>query len=282
MGFMIHFQPRMHNVPNTIPAFGLGTFRLKDQVVIDSVKNGLELGYRVIDTAQIYGNEAEVGRAIAESGVPRSELFITTKVWTENLAGDKLVASIRKSLAKLRTDHVDLTLIHWPSPKGAVPVAEFMGALAEAKALGLTRLIGVSNFTIALLREAMGAVGAGEIATNQIELHPYLQNRKLVAFADSEDIHTTSYMTLAYGEVLKDPVVQEIGKELEATPAQVVLAWAMQLGHAVIPSSTKREHQQSNLLATQLSLTDEQMARIAALDKGERMITPEALAPAWD
>ncbi len=267
---------------NTIPAFGLGTFRLKDQVVIDSVKNGLDLGYRVIDTAQIYGNEAEVGRAIAESGVPRSELFITTKVWTENLAGDKLVTSLKESLTKLRTDHVDLTLIHWPSPQGAVPVAEFMGALADAKAQGLTRLIGVSNFTIALLLEAMSAVGAAEIATNQIELHPYLQNRTLVAFANSQGIHTTSYMTLAYGDVLKDPVVQGIAKELGATPAQVALVWAMQLGHAVIPSSTKRENLQSNLLAAQLRLSDDQMESIAALDKGGRLVNPEGLAPAWD
>ncbi|WP_332747499.1 2,5-didehydrogluconate reductase DkgB [Hydrogenophaga sp.] len=267
---------------NPIPAFGLGTFRLKDQVVIDSVKNGLDLGYRVIDTAQIYGNEAEVGRAIAESGVLRSELFITTKIWTDNLTSNKLVASLKESLVKLRTDHVDLTLIHWPSPGGAVPVAEFMGALAEAKALGLTRLIGVSNFNIPLLREAISAVGASEIATNQIELHPYLQNRTLVAFANSQGIHTTSYMTLAYGEVLKDPVVQGIAKELDATPAQVTLAWAMQLGHAVIPSSTKRENLQSNLLSTRLRLSDDQMARIAALDKGGRMVNPEGLAPVWD
>ncbi|MES2840456.1 MAG: 2,5-didehydrogluconate reductase DkgB [Pseudomonadota bacterium] len=267
---------------NTIPAFGLGTFRLKDQVVIDSVKNGLDLGYRLIDTAQIYGNEAEVGRAITESGVPHGELFITTKVWTENLAGDKLLSSLKESLVKLRTDHVDLTLIHWPSPGGAVPVAEFMGALAEAKAQGLTRLIGVSNFNIALLREAISAVGANEIATNQIELHPYLQNRTLVAFAHSLGIHTTSYMTLAYGEVLKDPVVQGIARELSATPAQVVLAWAMQLGHTVIPSSTKRENLQSNLLATRLRLSDDQMERIAALDKGGRLANPAGLAPAWD
>jgi 2,5-diketo-D-gluconate reductase B len=267
---------------NTIPAFGLGTFRLKDQVVIDSVKNGLDLGYRLIDTAQIYGNEAEVGRAIAESGVPRGDLFITTKVWTDQFAGDKLVASLQESLVKLRTDHVDLTLIHWPSPGGAVPVAEFMGALAEAKAQGLTRLIGVSNFNIALLREAIGAVGASEIATNQIELHPWLQNRTLVEFMHSQGIHTTSYMTLAYGKMLQDPVVQAIAKELDASPAQVALAWAMQLGYAVIPSSTKRENLQSNLLATKLRLSDDQMARMAALDQGKRLVNPEGLAPVWD
>ena len=141
------------NTPSPIPAFGLGTFRLKGQVVIDSVKTGLELGYRTIDTAQIYGNEAEVGQAIAESGVARGELFVTTKIWTDNYAKDKLVPSLKESLAKLRTDHVDLTLIHWPSPGNAVPVAEFMGALAEAKAQGLTKRIGVSNFNIALMKK---------------------------------------------------------------------------------------------------------------------------------
>lgn len=163
----------------TIPLLGLGTFRLKDQVVIDSVSQALELGYRAIDTAQIYGNEADVGHAIAASGVARNELFLTSKIWTENLGADKLIPSLKESLHKLGTDYLDLTLIHWPSPKGAVPVAEFMDALLEAKRQGLTRQIGVSNFTIALLRQAIEVVGAEQIATNQIELHPYLQNRTL-------------------------------------------------------------------------------------------------------
>lgn len=267
---------------NTIPAFGLGTFRLKGQAVIDSVKNGLDLGYRVIDTAQIYGNETEVGQAIAESGVARNELFITTKIWTDNYAKDKLVPSLKESLAKLRTDHVDLTLIHWPSPGNAVPVAEFMGALADAKAQGLTKHIGVSNFNIALMKEAIAAVGAKNIATNQIELHPYLQNRKVAQFAKSQGIRITSYMTLAYGKVLADPVIEAIAKAHNATIAQVVLAWAMQLGHAVIPSSTQRANLESNLKAQQLRLSDAEMAQIAALDRGERLTDPAGLSPAWD
>ncbi|MBV7428681.1 2,5-didehydrogluconate reductase DkgB [Acidovorax sp. sif1233] len=266
----------------SLPAFGLGTFRLQGQVVIDSVRNALDLGYRAIDTAQIYGNEAEVGQAIADSGVPRGELFITTKVWTEHLAGDRLVQSLKDSLARLRTDQVDLTLIHWPSPGGAVPVAEFMGALAEAQARGLTRLIGVSNFNTALLREAIAAVGADRIATHQIELHPYLQNRAVADFARSQGIHTTSYMTLAYGKVLGDPVLADIARAHGATTAQVALAWAMQLGYAVIPSSTRRDNLASNLKARPLRLTGEDMARIAALDRGERLVNPEGLAPAWD
>jgi 2,5-diketo-D-gluconate reductase B len=266
----------------SVPAFGLGTFRLKDQVVIDSVSNGLELGYRTVDTAQIYGNEAEVGQAIAQSGVPRDELYLTTKIWTENYAADKLIPSLKDSLAKLKTDYVDLTLIHWPSPGGQVPVAEFMGALLEAKKQGLTREIGVSNFTVALMKEAIAAVGADNIATNQIELHPYLQNRIVADFAKAQGIQITSYMTLAYGEVLKDPEIQRIARHHNATPAQVTLAWAMQLGYAVIPSSTKRENLASNLQALQLKLSVQDMAQIAGLDRGQRLTSPASLAPEWD
>ena len=265
-----------------IPAFGLGTFRLQGRAAIDSVTNGLEVGYRVIDTAQIYGNEAEVGQAIAYSGVARKDLFITTKIWIEHYAPGKLVPSLRDSLAKLRTDHVDLALIHWPSPDNAVPVAEFMAALQDAKRQGLATQIGVSNFTIDLMQRAIAAVGASEIATNQIELHPYLQNRKVADFAKSQGIAITSYMTLAYGKVLHDPVIQAIAQARAATPAQVVLAWAMQLGYAVIPSSTQRANLQSNLLAQQLVLSNTDMAQIAALDRGGRLTSPEGLAPAWD
>lgn len=266
----------------TLPLLGLGTFRLKDQVVIDSVNQALELGYRTIDTAQIYGNEAEVGQAIAASGVPRDQLYLTSKIWTENLGADRLIPSLKESLAKLRTDYLDLTLIHWPSPTGTVPVAEFMGALMEARAQGLTREIGVSNFTIDLLRQAIAATGPGQIATNQIELHPYLQNRRLVEFMHSQDVAVTSYMTLGYGKVLQDPVIQEIATQHNATPAQVTLAWAMQLGYAVIPSSTRRDNLAGNLKAAQLRLGDADMARIAALDSGLRITDPAGLAPHWD
>ena len=267
---------------NKIPAFGLGTFRLKDQAVIDSVRNGLELGYRAIDTAQIYGNEADVGTAIAGSGIRREDLFLTTKIWVDNYAKDKLVPSLEDSLAKLSTGYVDLTLIHWPAPNNGVPLDEFMTALADAKARGLTRQIGISNFNIALTRQAIAAVGKDAIATNQIELSPYLQNRKLVDFLRREGIHVTSYMTLAYGRVLGDPVIGAIAQRHHATPAQVALAWAMQLGYSVIPSSTKRENLASNLLAQTLHLTDEDMTQIAALERNGREVSPEGLAAQWD
>lgn len=266
----------------TIPAFGLGTFRLKDDVVIASVKTALELGYRTVDTAQIYGNEAAVGQAIEESGVPREELFITTKIWTENLSKDKLIPSLKESLDKLRTDYVDLTLIHWPSPGDAVSVEESMLALLEAKKLGLTRNIGISNFTIPLMEKAIAAVGAENIATNQIELSPYLQNRKVVNWAKEKGIHITSYMTLAYGKALKDEVIARIADKNNATAAQVILAWAMGEGYAVIPSSTKRENLASNLLARDLKLDAEDQKAIAALDCNDRLVSPEGLAPNWD
>jgi len=266
----------------TIPAFGLGTFRLKDDVVIASIKTALELGYRAIDTAQIYENEAAVGQAIAESGVAREELFITTKIWTGNLSKEKLISSLKESLEKLRTDYVDLTLIHWPSPKDAVSVEEFMAALLEAKEQGLTRRIGISNFTIPLMERAIKAVGVENIATNQIELSPYLQNRKVVDWASEKGIHITSYMTLSYGKALKDKVISRIADKHNATAAQVILAWAMGEGYAVIPSSTKRENLASNLLALDLQLDAEDKKAIASLDMNDRLVSPEGLTPQWD
>jgi len=266
----------------TVPAFGLGTFRLKGQTVIDSVRDALDLGYRAIDTAQIYGNEAEVGQAIADSGVPREQIYLTTKIWIAQFKRDDLLASLRESLRKLRTDQVDLTLIHWPSPNNQVPMAEYLNALAEAKAQGLTREIGVSNFTVALMGQAIEVLGAKEIATNQVEIHPYLQSRKLTDYLRAQGIHATSYMTLAYGEVLKDPVIAAIAARHHATPAQVALAWALRLGYSVIPSSTRRANLQSNLGALELELDDADMAQIATLDRGHRLANPEGIAPVWD
>lgn len=264
-----------------MPALGLGTFRLKDQTVVDAVKSGLALGYRHIDTAQIYGNEAEVGRAIAESGLSRAELFVTTKVWTEHLAGDRVMPSLRESLAKLRMEAVDLALIHWPSPGAAVPLAETLEALLDARRQGLTRAIGLSNFTIAQMREAIALVGLEALATNQVEIHPFLQNRKVVEFARAQGLHLTAYMPLAYGKVMTDPVLQDIASRHETTPAQVSLAWLLQQGFAVIPSSTRPANQAANLEALTLRLSDADLERIAALDRGERLANP-GFAPAWD
>jgi 2,5-diketo-D-gluconate reductase B len=264
-----------------IPRIGLGTFRLQGQQVIDSVLTGLDVGYRHIDTAQIYGNEADIGQALAQSRIARNELFLTTKIWTENLADDKLIPSLKDSLLKLRVERVDLTLIHWPSPQDAVPVAEYMSALHEARQQGLTGLIGVSNFTIAHIEQAIAAIGAENIANNQVEIHPFLQNRKLAAFVKNKGIALTAYMPLAYGKVMHDPVMQRIAAKHGASPAQAALAWLLAQGYAVIPSSTRRPNLVSNLAAQSFSLDEGDMQAIAQLDRGERLADPD-FAPTWD
>ena len=265
-----------------VPKFGLGTFRLSGQTVIDSVKTALDVGYRAVDTAQIYANEAEVGQAIAESQINRDQLFITTKIWTENYAPDKLISSLEDSLRKLRTDAVNLTLIHWPAPKLGVSIPEVMQTLLEAKQQGLTEHIGISNFNIELTQQAIDSIGLEHIATNQIELSPYLQNHRLVDFLQAQNIDVTSYMTLAYGKVLNDPLLLEIAAQHQASSVQISLAWALQKGFAVIPSSTKREHLIANLAAQEVQLTKDEIVAIAKLDRNAREVNPEQLAPLWD
>lgn len=265
-----------------VPQFGVGTFRLTGDTVIHSVKTALEVGYRAVDTAQIYANEAEVGQAIHESQVNRADIFLTTKIWTENYAADKLIPSLKDSLIKLRTDAVNLSLIHWPAPALGVNIPELMGHLIEAKKQGLTEYIGVSNFNIELTQQAIDSIGAEQIATNQIELSPYLQNERLATYLKQQNIDVTSYMTLAYGKVLNDPILSDIAAQHQASVAQVTLAWALQKGYAVIPSSTKPEHLMSNLKAQEIRLSQDEMQLIATLDRNGREVNPPELAPAWD
>lgn len=264
-----------------LPAIGLGTFRIKGRELIDSVTSALDLGYRHIDTAQLYDNETEVGQAIRQSGVPREDIFLTTKVWFDRLKGEDLINSLEESLARLATDHVDLALIHWPSPNDEVPMAEYISALNHARERGLTRHIGISNFTIRQVDEALAAPGGDRIVTNQIEVHPYLANHKLVQHCQKAGLQVTGYMPLAVGKVMQDPVLQEIGRAHEATPAQIALAWVASRNLVVIPSSTKPAHQKANLAALQISLSAEDMARIDQLDANERIANPD-FAPAWD
>jgi 2,5-diketo-D-gluconate reductase B len=263
-----------------LPDFGLGTFRLEGAQAIASVTAALDVGYRLIDTAQMYNNETEVGKAVAASNVPRSEIFVTTKVWPDNFR--RLVPSLKESLARLRMDRVELTLLHWPAPGNGVPLADTLGSLMEAQSAGLTEHIGVSNFNIALLREAIDVTGPGAIATNQVELSPYLQNRGVAAFASAQGIRLTSYMTLARGKVIHDPVLEKIAQRLGATTAQVALAWAMQLGITVIPGSTRRENIESNFAACELTLSDDDMVHIASLERNGRLVNPDGLKPEWD
>ncbi len=265
-----------------VPSFGVGTFRLTGDVVIESVSNAIELGYRAIDTAQIYQNESDIGKALKRADINRSDLYITTKVWVDNYEKDKLIQSVKESITKLGVEYLDLVLIHWPAPTSNVAIEEYLLALAEAKRLGLTKEIGVSNFTIELIDKAVDILGAENIATNQIELSPYLQNNKLVDHMKTLGIKVTSYMTLAYGSVLNDSTINDLASELQITPAQLTLAWALHKGYAVIPSSTKRENLASNLQALKIVLDEKTVQLIDNLERDGRLVNPEGLAPEWD
>lgn len=264
-----------------IPPLGIGTYRLTGSQAIESVNMALEIGYRHIDTAQLYANEQDVGQALAESAIPRDELFVTTKIWVDQLSRDKLIPSLVESLNRLQMDRVDLTLIHWPSPQDEVPLNVYMECMAEAQDQGLTRHIGVSNFTISHLQQVDQLMGLNKIATNQVEIQPFLQNRKLVAFAREQGLHLTAYMPLACGKVMQEPLLKKIAAKHDATAAQVTIAWLLQQGFAVIPSSTKREHLESNWAARNLRLSASDIEEIEQLDRGERIANPD-IGPSWD
>lgn len=263
-----------------MPDLGMGTFRLEGKTAYNSVRMALEVGFRHIDTAQIYGNEKQIGEAIKDSNIPRDELFITTKVWNDNLNKKNFIKSVKESLKKLQIDRVDLLLVHWPASTTGEAMSEYLTELKKAKNQGLTKHIGVSNFTIANLKEAMQTLDSREIFTNQIEVHPYLTNTKVRSFCQQHDIHVTAYMPLAVGKALKDDVVIEIAKKHKATPAQVILAWVNANGMTTIPSSTKRENLKENF-DDSVKLDKEDIDQINALDCNDRQATP-GFAPDWD
>ncbi|WP_447527991.1 2,5-didehydrogluconate reductase DkgB [Vreelandella sp. TE19] len=266
---------------NTLPNPGFGTFRLEGETLKESINAALEAGYRHIDTAQFYGNEETVGEVLRDSSVARGDIFLTTKVWYDRLEPDALKQSVDESLKKLKTEYVDLLLIHWPSPNDEVPMADYLTALKEVRAEGKARHIGVSNFTIAQLDEAVGILGKGEILTNQIEVHPFLQNRKLAEHCESLGIEVTAFMPLAVGKVMEDAVLKQIAGVHGVTPADITMAWLKGRGIVTIPSSTKARNIESNIKAFELALTEAEMADIATLDRGERIANPD-MAPAWD
>ncbi|MCL1091406.1 2,5-didehydrogluconate reductase DkgB [Shewanella profunda] len=264
-----------------MPMLGTGTYRLKDQAAFDAVLMALEEGSRHIDTAQIYANEVAVGEAIKASAIPRNELFITTKVWTENLDSSRFEASVIDSLTALQTDYVDLLLIHWPLKDGKVPMADYLMSLKTMLDKGFTRHIGVSNFTNAQLSQAIAILGEGVIFTNQVEVHPYLVNAKVTEFCKLHNILVTGYMPFAYGAILQDELISKIAKKHDATTAQTILAWLRQQGFATIPSSTKRENVRSNLAAVNLVLSAAEIEAINGLDRNHRVANPD-FAPQWD
>lgn len=265
----------------TIPSLGFGTFRLEGEVAYNAVTTALSAGYRHIDTAQIYGNEAEVGQAIADSLVNREDIFLTTKVWIENLSEDKFIESVKESLAKLRTEYVDLLLIHWPSPPQDTSLSQVTELLIRCQQLGLTKHIGVSNFTIAQLEEIKPVLGNNKLANNQVEVHPYLINQTLRDYCTKADISVTGYMPFAVGKVLNDDTIVDIARTHQCTPAQVVIAWIQANGLVTIPSSTKAENIIANLAGLTISLSNEEVEKINQLDANDRQASPD-FAPDWD
>jgi len=264
-----------------IPALGLGVFRMPAEDTARMVKTALQLGYRHIDTAQIYGNEADVGRGLAESGIARDEVFVTTKVWVDNYPSANFRQSVRDSLDRLRTDYVDLLLLHWPST--AVPLAEQIAALNDARAAGRVRHIGVSNFTTALMREA-AALSAAPLVNNQIEYHPYLDQAAVRAEARRLGMSVTAYYGMADGKVLQDPVIGAIAQRLGKTPAQVALRWLVQQDGVIALTKTLRaERAADNARIFDFELDDADMRALAALARPDgRLVSPDGLAPRWD
>ncbi|MDX2647206.1 aldo/keto reductase [Streptomyces sp. PA03-1a] len=253
----------------TMPQLGFGVFQVPDADTATAVTSALESGYRSIDTAAIYGNEAGVGQALAASGIARDELFVTTKLWNGDQGYDSTLAAFDASLAKLGLDHVDLYLIHWPAPARDTYLDTWR-AFERIHAEGRARAIGVSNFQPAHLQRL---IDNGDVvpAVNQVELHPQLQQAELRAFHARHGIATEAWSPLAQGAVLKDPVITGIAGRLGRTPAQVILRWHLQLGNVVIPKSVTPERIRENLDVFDFVLSDADVAAITALDNGTRI-----------
>jgi 2,5-diketo-D-gluconate reductase B len=264
----------------SVPRLGLGTFRMQGDVCRAAVESALALGYRHIDTAEMYGNEDAVGAGIASSGVARGNLHVTTKVWPDHLGSpDAIRGAFDVSLKKLRLDHVDLYLVHWPSRNMNLPIV--LETLTKLKQEGRTRAIGVANFTLALLKSAVEDIKA-PIACNQIEYHVMLDQSKVLAYLRSKSIPLVAYCPLAQGRAASNDTLAAIGRKHNASAAQVALKWLLdQDGVAAIPKASRKESQQANLDATKVMLDDDDRKAIAALPKHNRCVNP-GMAPDWD
>ncbi|SCB44857.1 aldo/keto reductase [Rhizobium multihospitium] len=264
----------------TIPALGFGVFRMSDAEVERVIPVALEAGFRHFDTAQIYQNEEALGQALQAAGARRDELFLTTKVWVDNYSKEKFAASVDESLDKLKTDRVDLLLLHWPGNK--VPVADQIEMLNTVKAAGKTRFVGVSNQNIAQMRESV-RLSSTPIVTNQIEIHPYLPQHALVAAAKANGLAITAYYGMADGAVPKDPVLQQIGTKYGKSAAQVGLRWLIQQGHIALSKTANPERVKENIAIFDFNLDEADMAAIAAFARPDgRIVSPPGLAPEWD
>ncbi len=263
----------------SIPRLGLGTFRVASNVCQPVVESALALGYRHIETATMYANDTVVGAAIAASGLPREEMFVTTKVWHDQLAPRAVPLALEQSLAKLKLDYVDLYLVHWPAP--GMDMAATMEAMMALRESGRVRAIGVCNFNLPMLKTAIDTIGA-PLACVQVEYHPFLDQSALLHYLRGKGIPLTAYAPLAQGRAAEDATLQAIGRKHGASASQVAIAWLLEQPDVIaIPKAQRRESQQANLDALRLRLDDADRVAIAALPKTLRYVQP-AFAPDWD
>jgi diketogulonate reductase-like aldo/keto reductase len=253
-----------------IPAIGLGTWELSGRTCARVVEQALRLGYRHIDTAQVYDNEREVGDGLRASGVRRDDIFVTTKVWTNHFAPHDLERSVKESLVRLRLPAVDLVLLHWPNSH--VPLEETLGALAHAKRMGLTRHIGVSNFTVALIEQAV-ALSPEPLVCNQA---------KVRAACDQHGMTLVAYSPIARGRIKADQTLAGIGRAYHKTPAQICLRWLVQQNVSAIPRTSRVERLSENIEIFDFELSDDEMAQVAALASPKGRLTDFGFAPKWD
>jgi 2,5-diketo-D-gluconate reductase B len=260
-----------------IPKLGYGTWQVTGNDAVEGVQDALGLGYRHIDTARMYGNEDEVGEGIRKSGVDRQEIFLTTKVWTEDFTHDRLIAAAEDSVRRLGTGDVDLLLLHWPNPD--VPIAETIGAMVELKDRGLIRQLGVSNFPTRLVEEARGH---GPIFANQVEYHPYLGQARVLEQATELGLLLEAYSPFAHGHLHDDPVLTEIGRAHGKSAGQVALRWLLdQPQVCALPKASSHERRAQNLDVFDFELSEDETAAIDGLERGLRTATP-SFAPEWD
>lgn len=263
----------------SIPAIGLGTMTLKGDVCVEIVSAALGLGYRHLDTAQMYGNEAEVGQGLKASGLKREDVFVTTKVWHSNLAPGNFERTFDESLKKLDQSYVDLLLIHWPNAN--VPLAGTMASLCKAAADKRARHVGIANFTIPMIEEAV-RLATVPLVTNQIEVHPYIDQRRVIDTCRKHGLSVTAYCPLARGGVPSDETLQRIGAAHRKSASQVALRWLVQQGIVAIPRTANHARLPENLAVFDFTLSDGEMAEIAALRKPNGRLVSPPHAPQWD
>jgi 2,5-diketo-D-gluconate reductase B len=264
-----------------IPIIGLGTWDLRGRTCARMVEQALRLGYQHIDTAEMYDNEREVGEGLRASGIDRNEVFVVTKIWPSHFAPRDLERSAKDSLARLRLAQIDLLLLHWPNPR--IPLADTIDALCKCKRAGLTRHIGVSNFTIALIEEAT-RLSSEPLACNQVEMHPYLDQSKVIAACRSDGLAVVAYSPIARGNAKNDAVLSRIGRAHGKTAAQVSLRYLVQQQIAVIPRTSRRDRLAENFAIFDFSLSDAEMAEVTALARRGGRIVDYAYSgsPKWD